>query len=436
MIFGRPAAEASGWAIGKKKRDDQHMKNVTLRHVSGLTVAAVNAWLVCVTVCAVAAQIENPPTKSAATLVGGQIRGANYEIDDTVRSDGFLYIFSLNTTYGRYQVEGLDLLKIRLHELGAVAALEKMNKSQAYVDAASKAAMKPVNLAAGLVTNPVGTVEQSMSGVGALFSRIGSSAANIGHDRDDIADSTLGVSSARRKIANKLGVDPYTDFKPLADALEDMARVTALGDLTVSAAFMAIPGGAGMAVSYSKTSQEVEQMVLEKTPSELRDVNKAKLSAMGVPGPTISAFLDNTFYTPTDQTIIVASLAKMGGVANRGLFVKRASQASNRNLAVFIRHRAQLLAAHHSRVEPFADFFEVRGLPLNRTRSGKVVIVVPFDELAWTKQASDLVAVIDQEVKQRKVGNSVEVRTTGTATPLARDGLSEQGWKVFDNISP
>jgi hypothetical protein len=75
-------------------------------------------------------------------------------------------------------------------------------------------------------------------------------------------------------------------------------------------------------------------------------------------------------------------------------------------------------------------------LPLNRTRSGKVVIVVPFDELAWTNQASDLVAVIDQEIKQRKFGNSIEVRTSETATPLARNGLSELGWKVFENISP
>ena len=43
--------------------------------------------------------------------------------------------------------------------------------------------------------------------------------------------------------------------------------MTALGDLTVSGAFMAIPGGAGMAVSYSKTAQETAQMVLDKTAS-------------------------------------------------------------------------------------------------------------------------------------------------------------------------
>jgi hypothetical protein len=401
----------------------------------GLMIAALTVSFVSGTAAAFAAQIEVPPTASAAAILGGQVRGPNYQIDNAVRSDGFLQIFELNTNYGHYQVQGRELLKVRLRELAAVAALERMNKSQVYLNAAAKAAKKPVDLAVGLVTNPVGTVQQSMSGVGALFSRVGSGVANMGNSRDNVAGSLLGVSSAKRQIAYRLGVDPYTDFKPLADALNDMARVTALGDLTVSGAFMAIPGGAGMVVSYSKTTQEVGQMVLDKTPSELRDANRTKLSAMGVPGAVIGAFLDNAFYTPMDQTVIVAALAKMNGVGNRGLFVSRASQAPSRDLAFFTRTRAELLADQHSRVEPFVDFVDVRGIPLNQTRSGKVVAVMALDELAWTKQASDFVAVIDQDIKQRKLGNSVEVKISGTATPLAREGLRERGWKVFENIA-
>jgi hypothetical protein len=412
------------------------MRNVALKHVRSLIAVTLLVSIAFGTVRAVAAQIEEPATTQATAILGSQLHGPNYEIGNAVRSDGFLYIFSLNTIYGSYQIEGRDMLQIRLRELSAIATLEQMNKSQAYVDAAEKAAMKPVNLATGLVTNPVGTVEKTMSGVGELFSRIGSGAANMGHDRDNMADSALGVSSAKRQIARKLGVDPYTDFKPLAEALDDMARVTALGDLTVSGAFMAIPGGAGMAVSYGKTGAGVEGMVLDKTPSELRDINKARLTAMGVPGPAIGAFLDNTFYTPMDQTIIVASLVKMKGVANRGVFVTRASQAATRALAVFIRRRAELVADYHNRVEPFADFVEVRGVPLTRTRTGKVVAIVAFDQLVWTKQASDLVAVVDQDIKQRKLGNSIELRITGTATAEAREGLQERGWKVFENISP
>jgi len=160
------------------------------------------------------------------------------------------------------------------------------------------------------------------------------------------------------------------------------------------------------------------------------------LVAMGVSEPATNAFLDNAFYTPMDHTIIVSALAKMNGVANRGGFVIRASQARSRDLAVFIRHRAEMLADYHHRVEPFADFVEVRGVPLNRTRAGKVVAIVPFDQLVWTKQASDLVFVIDQDIRQRQLGTSIELRITGTATALARGGLRDRGWNVVENVSP
>ena len=84
-----------------------------------------------------------------------------------------LQIFTLNTPYGRYEVQGREMLKVRMRELAAVATLERIDKSQTYIDAAAKAVKKPVDLAVGFVSNPVGSVQQSMSGVGALFSRIG-----------------------------------------------------------------------------------------------------------------------------------------------------------------------------------------------------------------------------------------------------------------------
>jgi hypothetical protein len=199
---------------------------------------------------------------------------------------------------------------------------------------------------------------------------------------------------------------------------------------------MAIPGGAGMVVSYSKTTQEVGQMVADTTPTELRDANRAKLTAMGVPGGVASTFLDNAFYTPADQTVIVAALSKMSGVKDRHLFVVRAAQAPSRDLAFFMRRRAEMLADHHARVEPFVDFVEVRGFPLNRTRSGKVVALAGLDQLSWTKQASDLVAVVDQDIRQRRLGNVVEFRIQGTFTPMAKQGLSDRGWKAFEHVAP
>jgi hypothetical protein len=54
----------------------------------------------------------------------------------------------------------------------------------------------------------------------------------------------------------------------------------------------------------------------------------------------------------------------------------------------------------------------------------------------WTKQASDLVSVIDQDIRQRQLGTSIDLRIAGTATALAGEGLRERGWNVVENISP
>ena len=385
---------------------------------------------------AVAQQFESPPTVSARSILGADAQGSNYQIDEAVRSDGFVRIFTLVTKYGRFQVEGRDLLKERLREMAALATLEQTDKSKAYTDAAAKAAKSPVTFAKNLVNDPGGTMDQTVSGVGAFFNRVTSGVKNVGKDRDDVTDSALGVSSAKRQIAVRLGVDPYTDFKPLADALNEMARVTALGDLSISGVFMVIPGGAGMAVSYSRTGQSVGEMVRDKTPAELREINRARLAEMKVPSANINAFLDNKFFTPSDQTIIVAALTQMNGVNNRQAFVVRASQVTDRALAYFQRRRAELLADHHRRVEPIVEFINAGWVPLNRTRGSRTLLLFPMDGLAWTKATSDVVVSIDHELRQRNLAGSVEVRISGMATPVVRDNLRRMKWNLVENIDP
>jgi hypothetical protein len=161
----------------------------------------------------------------------------------------------------------------------------------------------------------------------------------------------------------------------------------------------------------------------------LRDQNRGRLTAMGVPVEVANAFLDNTFYTPADQTAVVAALGRMSGVANRSLFVARAAQAPNRDLAYFMQRRAELIAIQHTRTEPLLDFIEVRGFALNRARGAKIIAVLPVDELAWTKEAEAVVNALSKEIKERKLGDAIELRVSGTLTPLAAKNLRERGWK-------
>ena len=137
----------------------------------------------------------------------------------------------------------------------------------------------------------------------AHFRPVASGAQDLGKSHENVAASALGVSAAKRQIAVRLGVDPYTDFQPLAQALREAAHMTALGKLAIDAALMAIAGTAGVCLSHGKTGQNVVEMARGKTSSELRDMNRAKLAEMKISAKAISAFLEHASYTSTDQTM-------------------------------------------------------------------------------------------------------------------------------------
>ena len=58
--------------------------------------------------------------------------GPNYRVRPLVRSDGMMRIFNVETAYGEFEFDGVDFTKMRLRELDAIAALEKMSQSDEF----------------------------------------------------------------------------------------------------------------------------------------------------------------------------------------------------------------------------------------------------------------------------------------------------------------
>ena len=56
--------------------------------LKGLMVTALTISFAYGTAGAFAAQIEDPPTASAAAILGKQVQGSNYQIEEAVRGDG------------------------------------------------------------------------------------------------------------------------------------------------------------------------------------------------------------------------------------------------------------------------------------------------------------------------------------------------------------
>lgn len=64
---------------------------------------------------------------------------------------------------------------------------------------------------------------------------------------------------------------------------------------------------------------------------------------MGVPSPTIQAFMQNAVFNPHEQALLLGELANMTGVADRKYFIETAIGAHEESVPVFLRVRVQLM---------------------------------------------------------------------------------------------
>ena len=71
--------------------------------------------------------LELPKPEPVAKYLGKAATGPNYTVKPLVRSDGVMRIFDVDTPYGKFAFHGVEFAKLRIHELNATAALEKMS---------------------------------------------------------------------------------------------------------------------------------------------------------------------------------------------------------------------------------------------------------------------------------------------------------------------
>jgi hypothetical protein len=377
------------------------------------------------------AAFETPQERSAATYLGALTEGKNYHVAARVRSDGNMLIFIVDTKYGKFQVDGIELTKVFIQELRALDALENISQSDTFAKSLGQSATAPIRYGANLIVNPAGTVRDSLSGVANMFDRTTASLSDPNADRATTADSLLGVDDARRELAVGLGVDPYTNFPPLAQKLTDVASATAAGGLSIKAALAIIPGGAAViAVSSVSTIQSVSDTLRDKTSAQIAQEVKATLLRLDVPPDTVARFVANRAYTPADLLLTSTALARLNA-DNTQAFIDRAAEANSRSVAFFERRRAELLSERDQELGGITDFINVGGFALNRTRAGNVVALFPCDDIAWTAITERAVTAITHDLPHDgAVVRKPILATNGAVSPMASREFQNRGWQV------
>jgi hypothetical protein len=393
--------------------------------------AAVAAPAMLVAFAALAADFEKPRSFQANLIPGISAGSQNYTIKNPVTSDGFMRIYVFTTPWGEFSAIGDGLMRTRQFELAALRELEKVTTSDSFNRALAEAGMSPIKFAGDMVVNPLGTLGNTMSGIGSLFGQIGSGAHNAGKvESDPMADLT-GTSRRKRELAIKLGVDPYTDFPPLQERLTQLSAAAATGGLVVSGALMAIPGVGGIIVSNTATSANLGNAARDLAPAQLLDLNRGKLLAMGVDRNLAETFLLNRNYTPLDATVIVASLEEVP-VSGREAFIARAASVGRRDAAFFMRRQAELLADYQRNTGAITSFVPLGGFPFVTTANG-VTGLLPLDALSWTQSTDRAMRDITDSLRRMGRPGRAEMRITGQATTLAKQKLKELGWVLVEN---
>ena len=385
-------------------------------------------------------QYEEPPVVNASDLLPAYaLSGPGFSVQPQVPTNGAMGQYTIvadasvfHDDAGTYYVESLDLLKIRLSEIPAIAELDSMSNTDVFARALASSAVRPVAAAANMVAHPMDTITGLPGGVGDLFGRVSmgagqmaSSASNSfgsGKAAGQAGNATLtalGYDQVRRDLARKLNVDPYSSDPILTKRLNKVAWVMFSARMTVSAAMMAVPG------SMIITAVTVTNDLVYQTPrADLVILVQKKLKNIGLSQEEIVAFTTNAAIPLSLQVTAVKDLEALGDIPGRRAAAVDLGNVMTEYQARFLVTSLHMLDQWSQQRSPLARI-QVMGVLVGRDQNGATVVPAPVDYLSWTERIAGFGTNPDLLRLKHRV-----LWITGKMTPLARQQLAANGWSV------
>jgi len=385
---------------------------------------------------------ELPVLKASEILRPEILAGPHHKVREPVPTYFGANQFTIDSEFGVFQADGNEILVRRIKEINAIAQLKDVSRTDEYKNALVAAAKSPVAAARNIVTDPVNTISNVPKGIMKFMSRAGESVKNIGKKNESSdADGSrmqqlIGFSDTKRKMAIKLGVDPYSTNPVLQHELDGIAWASFAGGATFSLATLPIGGGAGAALTVTDVTSSFDEMLQEKSPTDLKIINRKALLALGANAKETERLLNNTAFSPSQQTAFVLNLKSLNGVANRGAFVRTAAEkSSDESDAIFCVQTAALMSQIHKK-KPMARLAMIGDFPICIAKDGTVIVVFQWDYAAWTSGAAGFTSDVQKLAAQSGKSRNVFVALSGQVSPRLRQELENRGFTVQDRIAP
>lgn len=413
---------------------------------------------------AFAADYESPPSIPFDMVFPDvAIKGDNYSVAPSVPTDGFLTRAVIDSEFGEFVALGPGMLEIRLHEIDALVKLQTFEASDEFQRGAKESAQEKLSGLKQVYEKPKEAAAGISAGVSRFFKRsyratkTGVQTINdVVHDRTpgsiegagaklpgnqqsqalpdseskykkaakasgSTAVNILGFDDSRRKLAKRLGVDPYTTNPVLDEKLDEVTWSIFAGDFGIDVATSLIPGSIVVT-----TSSLVTNWVWDTPPGDLRVKIEQTLLGIGVSQEDVDRLLRHRAYPLSYQAALTAAMEAMGEVNGHENTMPLALSVQTVDQARFVVNTMRMLQRYHETVQPLREI-DVQGTVFAITDKDTMVIAAPVDYVSWSEMLDRFSANDRFSSKPR------ELYIAGTMTTMASEQLSKRGWIVHQN---
>lgn len=386
---------------------------------------------------------ELPELKASEILKPEILKGPYHTVRESVPTSSGMNQYVIDSDFGVFQAEGNEMLLQRIKEIYMIARLKEVSRTDQFKQSLLTAAKGPYNAAKNVVKDPVNAVSSAGKGLMKFMGRTGETVKHVAKGEtekssgDNKMENVIGYTKAKRKIAITMGVDPYSTNTVLQKELDGIARASWAGGFTFSAATFPISGPVGATLTITNVSSAIGELLSQKSPAELKAINRSALRAMGASAKDTERFLDNAAFTPTRQTKFAFNLKALDGVANRGAFVRAAAEESSEEAdAVFCVQTSALMSRLHNSEHPLARIAMIGNFPVCIAKDGTVIVALQWDYAAWTAGAAGFADDVQKLASKSGENKGVLVALSGQASPRLKQELQSRGFTVHDRVSP
>ncbi len=396
---------------------------------------------------------ETPGILIAGDVLPPELKwGKNYSVrgiaGTTTDTDifGFTYRFKITSSYGSFEVFGIDMVRKRAHEINVIAVLQDIKKTKVFSKSIKKARKSPYKKAVNLILNPVDTVTGVPKGEWRFISRSGEMVRGGPEGREGGPEDALAdFFKLKCLYAYKLGVDVYSTNKELQKVLNSISMAGfASGEGTSILFTMAGKSAEGLMlkdatdlkiITRTPFLEEIDKLLLDNTKDSLQTINREKLKQIVKENYVIEGFLHHDNYSPRNKTIIVHTLAKMDGIKNRDNFIKQAILVDNDEIAFIYQKMVEMIYDYHKNVKPVVEIVPVKKMVANYTTDQAVIAMLPVDNLYWAEPTDLFVSELLQLSESEDLPvTQVIMGISGKATSQAKEVLTSRGIVVKENM--